>query len=238
MRGRGLLLLIAASCGHSAPARPTGPAAATGTGGIAGIVRDRDSAEPVSFVTVRALGDGHGKASTATNGGGGFVLEGLPPGRYTVTANWSGSEVTQDKVLVVAGRTTKVDLRLPLEPASHPVAALAPGVEVNLRPDVPSVAVGGARGGIRGLVRDKLTSELLVGAVVSAITPGVRDAVLSMVDDEGRFRMHALPPGLYTLSAYYQVIGRGAIEIRRTNVRVVAGEITVIDLDLDAQAQP
>jgi hypothetical protein len=237
MRGRGLLLLIAASCGHPAPARPAA-APATGTGGIAGIVRDRDSAEPVSFVTVRALGDGSGKASTATNGGGGFVLEGLPPGRYTVTANWSGTEVTQDKVRVVAGRYTKVDLRLPLEPTSHPVAALGPGVEVNLRPDAPSVAVGGARGGIRGVVRDKVTSDLLVGAVVSAITPGVRDAVLSMADDEGRFRMHALAPGLYTLSAYYQVIGRGAIEIRRTNVRVVAGEITVIDLDLDAQAQP
>ena len=62
--------------------------------------------------------------------------------------------------------------------------------------------------------------------------------VLAMADEQGRFRMHALSPGVYTLSAYYQVIGRGAIEIRRTNVRVVAGEITVIDLDLDAQPEP
>jgi hypothetical protein len=42
----------------------------------------------------------------------------------------------------------------------------------------------------------------------------------------------------YCLDECAQVIGRGAIEIRKTNVHVVAGEITVIDLDLDAQAQP
>jgi hypothetical protein len=233
---RATLLLIAASCGGR-PAAPTAPATSAGTGGIAGAVRERDSGEPVSFVTVTASGDGRG--SSATDGGGGFRIDGLRPGRYRVVANWGGAEVVNDGVIVVAGNFTKVDLRLALAPASHPAAALGPGVDVQLRPDAPPVPTASAtHGGIRGLIRDKVTSERLGGAVIAASNPALRDAILSMADDNGRFRMPALPPGVYTLSAYYQVVGRGAIEVRRTNVRVVAGEITVIDLDLDAQAQP
>jgi carboxypeptidase family protein len=232
MRGAALLLTIAAACGQAPPAAPRGPAA----GGIAGIVRELETGEPVSFVTVTVHGPGRG--DTATDGGGGFQVPALRPGRYQVTARWGGSSARVDRVLVVGGRLTRVDLRLALAPASHPAAPLGPGVPVQLRPDAPPVPIAGALGGIRGRVRDPVTSESLGGAVIAASTPGMRDAVLSMADDAGRFRMPALPPGVYTLSAYYQVVGRGSIEVRRSNVRVDAGKITVIDLDLDAQPEP
>jgi hypothetical protein len=49
--------------------------------------------------------------------------------------------------------------------------------------------------------------------------------------------LRGLPPGTYTLSVYYHLVERGTIEVRRTGVDVTAGNVTVIDLDLDAQIE-
>ncbi len=233
MLPRFALLATLAACGHAAPPAPVAPA----TGAITGTVRD-DAGDPISFVSVVARG-GSRPASTATDGGGQFRLDALAPGRYQVTAQFGQHAVVVDGVLVRAGAAAQLPIRLSLGPDAPPVTEVAFHVLVQPRPQQGPVPIASRTvGGIRGRVRDKLTSELLPGAVIAAETPGMRDAVLSMAGDDGRYRMPALPPGVYTLSASYRVIGRGDIEVRRTDVRVVAGEITLIDLDLDAQPQP
>ena len=233
MPGRAVLLAVLAACGHAAPPPPVAPA----TGAIAGTVRDQDG-DPLSFVTVITRGGGRGH-STATDGSGRFRVGDLPPGRYQVTARWGERSVVVDGVPVRAGAVVKLPLELSLAPEAPPMAVVAFHVLLQPRPQQAPVPIASRSvGGIRGRVRDKQTSDLLPGAVVAAETPGLRDAVLSLAGDDGRYRMPALPPGVYTISASYRVIGRGDIEIRRSNVRVVAGEITLIDLDLDAQPQP
>jgi len=223
-------LLILTACGH--PPAPVAPQPTTGS--IAGTVHEAASREPLSFVTVFAGAAGEVLATAVTDGDGAFTLGDLQPGRYQVTARFGERSVTVDDVAVTAGAAVPLTLALALVPAQEAPAGTAAGGAPVAAGNAPPIDHDGV-GGIRGLIRDRVSNEVLPGAVVTATTPGVRDAIMSMADGNGHYRMPALRPGLYTLSAYYTVIDRGNIEVRRTNVRVVAGEMTVVDLDLDAQ---
>jgi hypothetical protein len=87
------------------------------------------------------------------------------------------------------------------------------------------------------VVRDIARSAALPGAVISAITGATGKTRNAISDDDGRYLLRGLPPGTYTLSVYYHLVDRGNIEVRRTGVEVVAGEVTEIDLDIDAKTE-
>ena len=77
----------------------------------------------------------------------------------------------------------------------------------------------------------------LGGAVVTVADGSGALVDQAVSDDDGRFRLEGLAPGAYVVSAYYTLLGRGQFEIRRTDVRVGAGEVVVVPLAIETDAR-
>lgn len=239
-----LALVVAAACGR-APGTPAAePAADPTAGAIAGLVVDQDTGDPLSFATLEATEWKTNKRTVAqvtTGADGDYTIGNLPPGTYLIDVSYRSHRARFFAVPVTAGNTTSLDARLPtrelssdasyqyVDIANNPVTYAPP------REDERSAIGATSTGGIRGRVRDIASREDLPGAVVAATNPALRDAIMAIANDDGDYLMRSLPPGTYTLSVYYHLIERGNIEVRRTGVEVVAGEITEIDLHLDSK---
>jgi len=219
--------LLLASCAH---------AAAPAAGGIAGLVRDRDSGEPIALAAISVRRDGELAATTAKSGADGFYdVERLPPGRYQIAAHYAGVTVEVGGIAVAPGRVTAVDLpfelgrpeRIHLELVDTAAVAIA-----RFRP----AGADPAHGRLDGTVTDTGTRERVVGAVVTVTSPALADAVQVVTDERGRFAVPDLPPGTYALSAYYAVTRRGTIEVRRTAIPISGGERVEVPLWVDLAA--
>lgn len=91
----------------------SGGVASAQQGSITGTVRDGESLAPLSAVQISLEGRGIGGLS---NPNGVFLIEGIPPGTYTVIAQRIGyQQVRQENVVVTATQSTSVDFTL--EPA-------------------------------------------------------------------------------------------------------------------------
>ena len=235
---RSQLLLIAAcsllGCGPTAGVKPAAPTTTTATttaptgAAIVGTVRDAASAKPLSFVSVTAVSAAEQRSTDTSKSDGSYRLEGLDAGSYTIIATYSDHTIRYDEVAVPATGDVTVDISFDTDDESH--------VDFTAKPNAPSEPSASRRsGGIRGVVRDLASKELLPGAVVAATTPALRDARMAIADDDGAYLLPGLPPGTYTLSVYYHLVDRGNIELRRSNITIAAGEIKVVDLDLDAE---
>ncbi len=105
---------------------------AQGTGILRGIVRDKESGEPLQFANVSILGTERG---AATESDGTFAVYYIPPGSYTVLATYIGYDPSRlAGVAIEANRTTEI------------VAELTPSVaatidEVTVFGDKPLVDV-------------------------------------------------------------------------------------------------
>jgi protocatechuate 3,4-dioxygenase beta subunit len=188
-------------------------------GSIAGIVLDRESAEPLARFTVRArptrrdstdgggprLGrggpspfggrgpEGASVSRTFEAGDGKFALDGVPPGTVAVTVSAEGfSEERLEGVVVPPGATAK-------------------GLIARL----------GKGGTIRGLVLRGQDGSPVPGARVSAskggepfagfaTSVGLRGSGVES-DAEGRFEVRNLAPGLYRLLASHAELARGEV---------------------------
>lgn len=236
------LALLALGCGgRSAPAVPAAPT----TGAIAGVVKDSATGDPLSFARVEATEWSTRRAvpdSVTTQADGTYRLDALAEGTYLIEVQYADHRIRFFTVPVHLGRTTTLDV--PIDASGLTSSASYDYVDMQRNPIATAAPVGPDReraapqsGGIRGSVRDQASKQFLPGAVVAATTPGLRDAQLAIADDDGAYVLRSLPPGLYTLSVYYHLIERGNIEVRRTGVGVNVGEITVIDLVLDAQIE-
>lgn len=235
------LAVLALGCGRAAPATPIQPT----TGAIAGVVKDSSSGDPLSFARVAATSWATketipGGATTSADGS--YRLEALAEGTYLIEVHYADHRVRFFAVPVHAGQTTTLDAAI--DAAELKSEASYDYVDMQRNPIVAAPRAGPEHersatksGGIRGSVRDSASQQLLPGAVVAATTPGLRDAQLAIANDDGTYLLRSLPPGTYTLSVYYHLVERGNIEVRRTGVAVNAGEITVIDLVLDAQVE-
>lgn len=240
-----ILALLAFGCGRGTPAGPTQP---TG-GAITGVVKDSATGDPLSFARIEATKwSTHGSSrgaqpdSVTTQADGTYRLDQLAEGTYLVEVQYADHRVRFFTVPVQLGQTTTLDV--PIDASGLSSSASYDYVDMQRNPIVTAAPVGPDHeraapqsGGIRGSVRDQATKQFLPGAVVAATTPGLRDAQLAIADDDGAYLLRSLPPGTYTLSVYYHLIERGNIEVRRTGVGVNVGEITVIDLVLDAQIE-
>jgi uncharacterized surface anchored protein len=114
-------------------------------GAIAGRITDRRTGEPVKDAVILAT-DGRGRLETRSDGRGNYLLRGLKPGDYAVTAGARGymKETYPRRVPVTADSVTgDIDF------------ALAPGG-------------GGGSGTISGTVYEKRTNEPIAGATVTA----------------------------------------------------------------------
>ncbi len=225
---RAVLLLVSLGCGGaSRPAtpmsdlhggRPAGP-----TGAIAGSVRDVATGEPIAFAAIEALAADRRRAVDTSGAAGEFRLT-LRPGRYRLSATFGELSTALPEVVVMKGRVTRIHIDLD---SRAPLAG----------PGGPSATGAIATGEIAGRVTDGVGARAspFAGAVVAAIAPGQADAPMAISDRRGRYRLRGLRPGRYDLTVYYQLVDRGSIELRRSDIEVVAGRATHVDLELDLQ---
>jgi len=168
----------------------TGEPARAGTAVLRGTVVASDSGAPVRRALVRATSsDPADNAVASTDDQGRFELQHLVGGRYTLFASKAGY------VPVTYGQRRPNERGTPVE--------IAPGAVVE------KITIGLPRGGvITGRIVDE-SGEPLADARVqvlrSQFLPGGRRMMPTgrsdSTDDQGSFRIHALPPGDYVVSA-------------------------------------
>jgi len=231
MRRVALLLLAAAGCGsRTGPgAQPAsdldGGRAGGPTGTIAGAVRDVANGEPIAFAAIEAISADQRRAVDTSGAAGEFRLR-LPPGRYQLSATFGDLHTALPEVVVLEGRVTRIHIDLD---SRAPLSG----------PGGPSAVAATSTGEIAGRVTDGVGARAVpfAGAVVAAMAPGLADAPMAISDQRGRYRLRGLRPGRYDLTVYYQLVDRGAIELRRSDIEVVAGRATHVDLELDLRRQ-
>ena len=81
-------------------------------------------------------------------------------------------------------------------------AALAFGARSLLDIEV-AYAQASTVGQLRGVVKDKGTNETAVGATVVATSPALQGEQVVITDENGQYFITSLPPGMYTLTVYY-----------------------------------
>src|SRR5438105_14337180 len=81
------------------------------TGAIAGLARDRTSGDPVARASIHVRADGELAARAASSAGSGaYAVDHLPPGQYSLSAEFAGQPIDVEHIAVRAGETTVVDL--------------------------------------------------------------------------------------------------------------------------------
>jgi hypothetical protein len=88
---------------------------------------------------------------------------------------------------------------------------------------------------IEGATIDVSSRAAIGGVIVTAWIPGHLDVLQTVSDETGYYRFDDLKPGVYSISAYYSVSHRGQIEIRRSNITVEGGEISIVPLLVDTR---
>src|ERR1700754_3204143 len=82
-------------------------------------------------------------------------------------------------------------------------AGLATGVIFAIDLDRAAYADALTTGSIRGVVKDKTSGESGVGATVVATSPALQGEQVVIADETGGYYITSLPPGIYTLTVYY-----------------------------------
>jgi hypothetical protein len=220
-----LCLVLLVACGASQR-----PALLT-TGAIAGLARDLASGDPVARAEIQVRGSGPTASwRTTTSDGGLYNIDHLPPGAYELTATFAGQPIDVTNIVVAAGELTLVDLGFTLgEPSprriDHGAAARTAIDRYRPRGLSERAAI------IEGTVSDIASRRRVVGAVVTAIPERRQaEALQTVSDDHGRYRFDAISPGIYAVSAYYSISGRGQIEVRRAGIAVDGAEAVVVPL--------
>ncbi|HTR49354.1 MAG TPA: carboxypeptidase-like regulatory domain-containing protein [Kofleriaceae bacterium] len=220
--------IVLAGCGASQ--RP----AVANEGTIAGLARDHDTGDPIAKAEIRIRGAGEiaiARAAT-TDRAGLYEAPHLRPGRYTVTASFAGQPIEVDDITVRAGNIAVVDLTFTLgRPDPQYTVFSDPKSGAISRFRSPHVAAEAAI--IEGSVADSATRAPVVGAAVTATGPGGgagSSTVETITDDLGHYRFELVPPGAYTVSAYYSIGGRGQIEVRRGGIEVDGGGGVIVPL--------
>jgi hypothetical protein len=84
-------------------------------------------------------------------------------------------------------------------------------------------------GQLRGVVKDKGTNENAVGATVVATSPALQGEQVVITDENGQYFITSLPPGMYTLTVYYN-----DSTYARGNVLVQVGKEAVINISVNS----
>jgi len=203
-------------------------------GAVAGLVRDASTGAgvPGTRIVLRRPGSLE-PVHSDTNGDGAYMIVDLPAGHYQVTAYLREAAIGAREVDVNPGHLTGVDFAVGAlsERAARALDGLSDVPLWRYRP----ADADPTRGAIEGTVGDVQRRDRVDGAVVTAVRDGDPTAVQAITDDTGRYRLDGLAPGIYVVSAYYAVLRRGQIEVRRNRVEVQGGDVVVVPLWLDTE---
>ena len=86
-------------------------------------------------------------------------------------------------------------------------------------------------GALRGVIKDKATNEPAVGATVVATSPSLVGEQVVITDGDGQYFVTSLPPGVYTLTIYYN-----DKPFSRGNVLIQVGKEAVVNVTVDSAA--
>lgn len=221
-----LAALCAIGC-HATPRRP-----APTHGGISGVVHDRFTGEAVAAVLTVHEHDSLQVDTARTAGDGSYQLDQLEPGRYDMIVVLPGTTLQLTGIPVTAGHVTAFDVPIDRGAGEAPPVSFGQvqndGLKVYYPPDADA-----DQGRLEGTVTDSATHERIPGAVIIATSPATSETLTGVTDDRGWYRFTDLPPGEYTLSAFYQVARRGQIEVRRSGVAVAAGSVVIAPIYVD-----
>ncbi|MBS1118062.1 MAG: TonB-dependent receptor plug [Deltaproteobacteria bacterium] len=84
-------------------------------------------------------------------------------------------------------------------------------------------------GSLRGQLKDKATGEAAIGATVVATSPALVGEQVVITDDTGQYFIGSLPPGVYTLTIYYN-----NQPFSRSNVLIQVGKEVVVNVAVDS----
>src|SRR5215470_6114529 len=86
-------------------------------------------------------------------------------------------------------------------------------------------------GSLRGVLKDQSNGDAAVGATVVATSPALQGEQVVITDENGQYFITSLPPGLYTLTVYYNnnTFSRG-------NVLIQVGKEAVVNVTVDSAA--
>jgi hypothetical protein len=87
-------------------------------------------------------------------------------------------------------------------------------------------------GELRGAIKDNKTGEGIIGATVVATSPSLQGEQVVITEDGGTYFLSALPPGLYTLTIYYN-----DAQTTRGNVLISLGKQAVVNVPINASAE-
>jgi outer membrane receptor protein involved in Fe transport len=90
---------------------------------------------------------------------------------------------------------------------------------------------GSTVGSLRGVLKDKATGENAVGATVVATSPSLVGEQVVITDENGSYFISSLPPGVYTLTIYYN-----DKPFSRGNVLIQVGKEAVVNVTVDSAA--
>jgi outer membrane receptor protein involved in Fe transport len=110
-------------------------------------------------------------------------------------------------------------------------AGLATGVISAIGSDRDAYADALTTGSIRGIVKDKTTGDVGVGATVVATSPALQGEQVVIADETGGYYITNLPPGVYTLTVYYN-----NTTFSRNNVLIQVGKEVVVNIAVDTSA--
>lgn len=109
--------------------------------------------------------------------------------------------------------------------------ALALGAGSLVDPSEVFAQASSTVGGLRGVLKDKATGEVAVGATVVATSPALVGEQVVITDETGAYFINSLPPGVYTLTIYYN-----DKPFSRGNVLIQVGKEAVVNVTVDSAA--
>jgi len=182
----------------------------------------------VAKAEIRITAPGEANRRTLSGDNGLYDIDHLRPGHYTLIATFAGQPVEVSNIDVIAGQITMVDIVFTLgrpEPIKVDFGNSRASAIDRYRPRnaAPQTSI------IEGTVNDVATRQRVAGAVVTAAPADITQTQQTVSDEAGRFRFETVP-GIYAVSAYYSVGGRGQIEVRRSDIAVAGAEAVVVPL--------
>lgn len=220
------LAAATAACGitRRAPERQPGP------GAVAGLVRSASTGLGVEGARVVLRRPGSlAPVQGVTDAAGAYYIADLPPGPYAVNAYVDENPIGEQAATIVHDRITSLDFAVGAA-SDEPIDLNAPSMAPLWRYRPPGADP--STGAIEGTVADT-RRERLAGAVISIVRDGEYTAEQTFTDERGRFQVAGLAPGNYSVSAYYAVLTRAQMEVRRNKVTVGGGEVVVVPLWLE-----